>query len=546
MVSKWLEWINYGIMGCISLLLVLALYYFTFQPREFPLPDVEQKKINIPKDAFQRTQEEYDAVGPPALLLSFAPLSVQLPDLRKHLVFYGKNSRPDADPESSTLFFSFTNNRTAAYVSSGGYLYVMYDKKQTPPQYVFSEENAQTPLWIEPILKGNQALVKVRMKGENGQIIQEPAAYAEITFPEKEFMQFGHMGWEMGKTRVDGSLLARQKAKWYGVDQFIEDHGGEEYKEWKGKQRLDFGEGEEAYSVYVSLDECLIWQEERWYLANTVENSKAYPLMCIKRVDDRIMNFWLWDVDGKGKTILNLMKTKEPFAPQSFEQSFKFVGARTRSQFIFEINGERVLLSPADWLLFEDLSWKKLQTSQEIDDYVERKRVGPLFIFDRIDKTDDSNVIVGTIYSLARSEKAEIFIPLQQTGSPEKGGGKEKGKSGEKGKSSEKGAKSTPKENATAQKPAYGPIADQFPQAQRLNQVSPPATIQQQMQGQQMQGPGGPAMGINYGAPSNAGAVQGITNQHLKNNYPAYRSANHMGNEIDEDDEYDEDDDYED
>ena len=84
------------------------------------------------------------------------------------------------------------------------------------------------------------------MTGDNDLILKEPKEHAEFTLPEKEFARLSSLAtWELGKWRVDGTLLARQKSRWYGVDKFIERHGGDEYKDKKGKQRIDFGEGEE-------------------------------------------------------------------------------------------------------------------------------------------------------------------------------------------------------------------------------------------------------------------------------------------------------------
>lgn len=421
MVKKWLTWINYTLAGAIALLLLAALYYVWMNPSEFVLPDITARKSNLPKGAFARQPKEYESIGSPSLELAFSPLSVQLPDLRRHLIYYGINNRPDAKSDRPMLYFAFTGNKTPVPVALGDRLYVMYDKSQNPPQYIFSPDNSETPLWIQTSVQGSQAIVKVGMKSDNGQLINEPAAYAEFTLPEKEFMRFSGTVWELGKWRVDGTLLARQKARWNGVDKFIEEHGGDEYKAWEHKQRIDFGEGEESYSVYVNQGDCLSWHVDRWEAIKPGDTSRSLPLMCIKKVDERIMNLEVWDIDGKGKVVLNLVKATEAWAPQALEQNFKFLGARTRSQFVFEINQERILLRPHDWLVLIDGSWKKLQTPQEIDDFVERKIVGPLFVFDHIERKDDRQRIIGELFNAARTEKVVVELALQQGANPATG-----------------------------------------------------------------------------------------------------------------------------
>jgi len=369
MARKWVTWINYSACGIIASLLLASLYFVAMRQRTFPLNDISTKKLSIPKGAFTRSPQEYEAISAPALTLKFSPLSVQLPDLRRYLIYYGKNGRPDAKDESPILFFTFTGNKTPNPVPPGERSYILYDKTLNPNQYIFSPKNAPTALWITAKSHGNQATVNVGMDGGDGLVISEPASYAEFNLPEKEFVRFGNNStWELGKWRVDGTLLARQKSRWYGVDKFLERHGGEEYKDLKNKQRIDFGEGDEIYSVYVGLGDCLMWDSNRWQSVKPGEASLNHTLMCIKKIDERVMNLELWDVDGKGKISLNLVKVNEPWLPQNLEQNFKFIGARTRSQFVFEINKERMLLSPHDWLLLTDSTWKKLVSPQDIDD----------------------------------------------------------------------------------------------------------------------------------------------------------------------------------
>lgn len=421
MVKKWMAWVNMTASGVIVVLLLAAAFLLLIRPNEFPVQEGVVRKSNVPKGAFARAPEDYGAINPPVFSLKFSPLSVQLPDLRRHLIYYGKNSRPDAKDEKVMVYFSLAPNKPPTSVIPGQKEYLLYDKSQK--QYVFSPDNAKTSLWFEASPQGNQVVVKVGMQGENDQVISEPSANAEFALAEKEYVRSGGTTWDLGKWRVDGTLLARQKAKWYGIDRFLERHGGEEFKDFATKQRIDFGEGDETYSVYVGMDDCMIWKDNRWEVVKPGPNSLGYPLMCVKKVDDRIMNLELWDMEGKGKMVLNLLKTTEAWLPQNLQQSFKFVGARTRSQFMFEVNKERMLLRPQDWLVLTDTGWKKLVTPKEIDDYVERKTVGPLFVFDGIERKDEKQVIKGTMFNAARTEMVSVEIPISQGGN---GGGKEK------------------------------------------------------------------------------------------------------------------------
>ena len=414
MIRKWISLINIVIGAASLALLVLAMSLSLLRPWEIFTPEELPIRTSLPKGAFAYSKTEYDAIDGPVLALRFSPLTYQLPDLRKSLIFYGKNGRPDAKNIHSLLHFTFAGNKTISSLTPGEKLYISYDKTLTPPQFVFSPENQPTALWIETEFQGNEANVKVTAQTEEGHLISEPAMYAQFSLPPKEFMRMGGAPWELGHWRVDGSLLARQKARWYGFDRFLERHGGDEFAFLQGKHRIDFGEEGESYSVFLGVNDCLVWNEGRWEAANPGDDSLGKPLICINKIDERLMNLELWDVEGKAKVNLNLLKSHEAWQSQSLEENFRFVGARTRSQYVFEIDDERILLRPHDWLVLTEEGWKKLSTIEEIDDFVERRTTGTLFVFDGVERKDDRQVLVGTVFNNSRTDSQSIELPMLQ------------------------------------------------------------------------------------------------------------------------------------
>jgi hypothetical protein len=124
------------------------------------------------------------------------------------------------------------------------------------------------------------------------------------------------------------------------------------------------------------------------------------------------MQLELWDVNGRSKIVLNLLKSQEPWNPQNLLQNFKFMGSRTRSQFVFEINKERMLLSPQDWLLLTQKGWKKLTTAKDIDNYVARKTPGVMFIFEGIERKNDQQFIKGLLYNSSRTDVKNVELPI--------------------------------------------------------------------------------------------------------------------------------------
>ncbi len=92
------------------------------------------------------------------------------------------------------------------------------------------------------------------------------------------------------------------------------------------------------------------------------------------------------------------------------------LGSRTRSQFVFELNKERITLSPLDWLLYTEKKWIKLTTIDGIDAYVDHKITGFLFIFEGIEKREDHQVMVGTLFNKTGSDFVHVEL-VMETGS---------------------------------------------------------------------------------------------------------------------------------
>lgn len=417
MIDRWISWLNCLILAVIGLLLVGMGWIWLSRPKEITCGNPISKHCGLPKGAFAMPEEAYASIGEPLLVLQSAPPSLQVPDLRQHLLYYGKNGRPDAQSNRTYLHFSLNGQKAIISISPGEPLYLLYDKKSTPSHYVFSPHNEPTSLWIEATPNETEAFVKVMMKNDRGEIVSEPEQWAQFKLPEKEFIRFAGTSWELGTYRVDGTLLARQRARWFGPDRFLERHGGAEYQHVSGKQRIDFGENDDVYSVFIGAGDCLIWNNNRWVAVTPGEESLKYPLLVVKKIEERLMALELWDVEGKGKVVLNVLKSSEPWIThqtQHIQHTFKFVGARTRTQCVFEINHERMLVSPSDWLLLTGKGWKKLVTADEIDDYVKRKTTGMLFVFEGLSRKDDRQLMRGILYNPSRSDSQEIELPIQQ------------------------------------------------------------------------------------------------------------------------------------
>lgn len=421
MIKKWLDLVNLGMAALFAFLVVSAGMLEWSRPNHIPLPEVNEHKTTLPKRSFTQTQEAYNTIGEPVLALEYHPPRLQLPDLRQQINYYGQNNRPDVSANNSLLHFGIakgtdTKNTEMSSIASNQPLYLIYERDEGAGHYRFSPRNEKTALWIEADAIDKDANIHVHMLDENDEEVKSPEAYANFQLKEKEFSRYGGAPWEIGKWRVDGTLLARQRARWFGVDKFLERHGGEEFADIADKNRVDFGDKDDVYSVYLGEGSALIWDGARWKTVIPGEKSRGYPLLVVKKVEDRLMNLELWDPDGNKKIALNLLKSMETWVPTNIQKDFKFLGARTRSQFVFEIDDEKMLLSPHDWLLLTDDGWKKLNSPEEIDAYVDRNEIGTLFVFDGIDRLGDQQVLKGALYNPSRTQVEELELPVQKDG----------------------------------------------------------------------------------------------------------------------------------
>ncbi len=406
--------LNLALVGLSSIVLLLALVSFLKTGEDAPLWDGPTKETKFAVSAFEQPALSFETLSETLLQLKFETPKLQLPDLSKVLTYLGSTGRPDAGHQKEAVFFALANNSGMAPVAPGEKLYLLYDRNEKPSRYVFSPDNEPTSLWLEVTPQEKSAKITLSLVGEENELITQPAKNREFVLSTREIHRTSRpSNWMIGKTRVDGTLLARQKAKWYGEDRFFERHGGDEYADIVHKQRIDFGEGEENYSLFVNQGDVIVWNGLTWEVKEPGLDTREKPLLYVKKIADRLITFDLWNEEGTSKMTLNLLKSQERFQKQQLQHDFKFIATKTRSQYVFEVGGQKMTLRPQDWLVKTDAGWEKIETAEEIDEYVDRKLQGPLFVFDGVSKLGDKQVLTATLFNPSRTEMEsfELDVP---------------------------------------------------------------------------------------------------------------------------------------
>lgn len=418
MVRKILTWSNYVLLSGIAILAFLVVVS-AFKSGDKAMPEGIQLPADVPlvlaKNSFTQSDAAYNDIGAPVLTTSVVQPKLELPDLRAYLTYYGTNARPDIGAASKLLYFGLKGTDAPVGAPDGEKFYLRYDATKKPGMFVFSPDNRPTNLWMIAKKDDAKANIQVGMVDENGAPVTEPAVRSTFVLAARDFTRAGAAAWEIGKWKVDGTLLARQRARWFGQDQFLNKHGGEEFNEQEGRERIEFGEADDRFVVYVKEGDCLVWDGHKWMPVQVGEASRGFPLMCVNKIDERLMRLDLWDAGGQGHVALNLVKSREAWTPKTFEQDFKFVSSRTLSQYVFEVRKNRLVLRPFDWLLLTEKGWIPLTTVEEIDGYVDRKTQGVLFVFAGPAQKEEKQVLRATLYSPSRTETYDIDFPLDQT-----------------------------------------------------------------------------------------------------------------------------------
>lgn len=436
---RWLSYINVALV--IILICVSGLFFFYSPKNELPtfLPPIE--RTELPKSPFIVSEDQDLGEGPFAL--NWVPPQMQLPDLKSELQFFGQNGRPDEVKGKASFHLALKSSGECHSVRERERVYLVYQSNFGPidrtshrepitsaqrpiwgdvlaspkGNYVFSPDNQPTPLWLEICSKGDRAVsLCVNMLDEKGILVKSPEEHRFITLQAVDFPKSQIIGWELGKYRVDSTLLVRQKARWIGPDRFLEMHGGDDFAYAIDKQRIDFLDEESSYSCFLGPHDFLIWKNERWTNPQPDESTEGYPLLAVKKIEDKIMTLELWDPEGRSKILLSLIRSRDLHNAPNLSQEFKFVGAKTWAQFIVECrNGERMTLKPYDWLVLTQDGWKKLDSPDLIDEFVEGELAGPLFILDKMTKQNGRQVLVGHLFNSSRTEVEEIELEAAST-----------------------------------------------------------------------------------------------------------------------------------
>jgi len=395
------------LMSCLSLVILIAAFVIYLTTSKISETDANSLNISAKLQyPFSRSDDEYNNIGEPVLQLSQNKIS-QIPDLRNILIFHGINNRPDMqNPKNPTVTLSLRGANGTLTIPIQEKAFISYDSDNK--RYIFTHKS---PLEANFSLLDQLLNVIIQIVPDNINSLEEE--YPKATFKLKKTTLQRRKPWKIDGLNVDNNLFLQQKAQWYGKDLFLETHGGEDFKLIADKERIDFNNKAVPYSIFAKEKESFIWKDSRWQEITLFEDTLSYPLLYIDKIEERMMNISLWSPNGKIENHLHIVKSRETWSPSFLESQIKFIGSKTTSQAIVEINNNRTTITANDWIIYYNKEWTKIESRKQLDNYLNNKLHGELFIFKGLGKNESGPVLQGHIFNRSKTEKHLFEIPLQ-------------------------------------------------------------------------------------------------------------------------------------
>lgn len=373
---------------------------FSCAQEELPLmPMEERKKEEKPSPSFTLQQELHS----PSFQLHTSPSKVSMPDLRYYLLFFGALERPDSDTKIPLLRLGLRGESEWINLRADTSLHLKYNGAKN--QY---EVTKKSPLQLsfKPLDKSVQVTVTLTTLGTTSSELATPVTFilSETPLPPSKQTE----KWSDDKVAFDSHVFERMNAKWWGTDVLFDTLSTDEKK--KGRNRIVLNSNEGSYTIWAKSGDCFTWEEDRFVEAIAGQKSRNKILLETKEEKDSTLSFLLWNRDGSMVIPLNLQKTQKTEA--SSLPTINLIGARSRNMWVATINSERMILKTDDWLLCSHNAIEKIESPEQLDEYLQGKKEGTLLAFSGVEHSGGDHNLVGVMVDSSRTNTTPISVSL--------------------------------------------------------------------------------------------------------------------------------------
>ena len=392
---------------------IACAIWLTYKEPETPasLRRASSSTVSIP-NSFANTQPLKEALKEPGLSLRHIDRVVKLPDLRQQLVSYGFHERPDREFSTPQIQFGLRGIQSCLSTRCNEKVYLRFDPRAARWQIATSP----TPLFFILRPKDSGVEAEVRLQEDGKEAVTTPIEFhkfivASATPPN------GSQVWTLDTWSVDTSILERQGAVWYGQDRFVQELGGTEMEHEKSRERIVFTLGASPYVLWAKEKDCFTFEDGRWISVEVGSESAGKPLLMVTKIEQRSLQFSLWNEEGTQHLSLALQR-RDP--GNATLPEIKVLGAKSRKQWLAEIQGQKVTFRPDDWIVCNGKEIVTISTQQQLDDYLEGRLSGHLLALQGITKEHGEPRLVGSFFDATHTVSLPISASLYRSWEPPK------------------------------------------------------------------------------------------------------------------------------
>lgn len=400
----------------------LALFFAAFFLFKFSGADFQAISYTVSES--RHPAFSYEEIGKGPLSLNADRSSQFVPRLGGELLLLGRNTRPDAEPGQSLLLLSTKATGEEMCVKVGEIVYLSELDKEKEGKRGLRFSASATSMWVKPISMNRHSVtfeacrfLEGEQKEERSQLLLSPVDEIQrkrsISLGQKDEMPY---------------VRAIKEAKHWGRDRLLEAYGGEEYRRLREKEKIQFGQDEQASASFVSSGDFFAWEDGKWKSVPAASIPPALPLIQIKSCSPRGIEAELWDETGFFNLPLKIATAPPAKSTGKETPLFSAIRLRNGSQVSCIAGKRRMVLREGDWLIKTASGWRNLKRAEQIEECIHHKIVGELFIFDGLETSQGKTLLKGHLFDPMRSQMQTISFPV----SPDKKVAKTKERRGRK------------------------------------------------------------------------------------------------------------------
>jgi hypothetical protein len=382
-----------------TLLFFSALAFYLLVPK--PLDRTDLRSVSRFKD-IATPLFPYDAIGSGGLTLNPRPALGWICRIADELFLIAYNSRPDVSERHSNILLSLKQGKDPVEILNGKTLYL----KESQEGRGLDVSYEATSLWVKPILLDNGSILVEagrRLKSQDG---LEGEEKGQFILNRKGAIPAMY-------SPVSSDFVSEIKdARLFGQDLFMQKYGGNEFSFFAQKSKLELSHPAGTYALFISAGDYLIYKEGEWQVAPLEEVSPEYAVAKIKSLSPRAAEIECWDRMGYHAQHIKLEMEKPArfhLKPDTLPSSIRL---RSSSQVSCSFGKKRVILKQGDWLLKTKSGWRNLRRREEIEQCLQHRIKGELFIFDSIEKDQGKLMMKGHCFDESRTQVQPFSLPV--------------------------------------------------------------------------------------------------------------------------------------